>query len=170
MGGFKHKIQMGWSKKKRQAKKRTMRKGSIIAIVAMAILILTLLGVGLLSIAYGTRLRAVMFQKETIAKMAAEAGYEVESGRFPFSALGKASILNEPHGFVKVITQVGTGEVLGVHMVGPRVTELIAAATTAMGFDADVERWSEVIHPHPTLSEAVGEAVMAAAGKPLHGE
>ena len=101
---------------------------------------------------------------------AAEAGYEVESGRFPFSALGKASILNEPHGFVKVVTQVGTGEVLGVHMVGPRVTELIAAATTAMGFDADVESWSEVIHPHPTLSEAVGEAVMAAAGKPLHGE
>ena len=100
---------------------------------------------------------------------AAEAGYQVESGRFPFSALGKASILNEPHGFVKVVTQAGSGEVLGVHMVGPRITELIAAAATAMAFDADVERWSEVIHPHPSLSEAVGEAIMAAAGRPLHG-
>jgi len=100
---------------------------------------------------------------------AVEAGYQAKTGRFPFSALGKASILNEPHGFVKVVSEAGTGEILGVHMVGPRVTELIAAAATAMGFDADVERWSEVIHPHPSLSEALGEAVLAAAGKPLHG-
>ena len=76
MGGFKHKMQMGWSGKKRRSKKRSMRKGSILAFVAIAVLILTLLGLGLLSVAYGTRLRAVMFQKKTIAKMAAEAGYE----------------------------------------------------------------------------------------------
>lgn len=101
---------------------------------------------------------------------AAEAGYQIKTGRFPFSALGKASILNEPHGFVKVVIEAETGEILGVHMVGPRVTELIAAAVTAMGFDADVERWSEVIHPHPSLSEALGEAVLAAAGNPLHGD
>ncbi len=100
---------------------------------------------------------------------AAEAGYQTRSGRFPFSALGKASILNELHGFIKVVSESETGEVLGVHMVGPRVTELISGAATAMGFDADVERWSEVIHPHPSLSEALGEAVQAAAGKPLHG-
>ncbi len=100
---------------------------------------------------------------------AIEAGYRARTGRFPFSALGKASILNEPHGFVKVVSESETGEVLGVHMVGPRVTELISAAATAMGFDADVERWSEVIHPHPSLSEALGEAVQAVAGHPLHG-
>jgi dihydrolipoamide dehydrogenase len=100
---------------------------------------------------------------------AVEAGYQVKTGQFPFSALGKASILNEPHGFVKVVSDADTGEILGVHMVGPRVTELIGAAVTAMGFDADVERWSEVIHPHPSLSEALGEAVLAAAGNPLHG-
>ncbi|MCK9994682.1 MAG: dihydrolipoyl dehydrogenase [Candidatus Krumholzibacteria bacterium] len=100
---------------------------------------------------------------------AIEAGYQARTGRFPFSALGKASILNEPHGFVKVVSEAETGEVLGVHMVGPRVTELISGAATAMGFDADVERWSEVIHPHPSLSEALGEAVQAAAGNPLHG-
>ncbi|MCK5171929.1 MAG: hypothetical protein KAR47_00970, partial [Planctomycetes bacterium] len=76
MGGFKHKIQTGWSNTKRLAKKRTMRKGSVLVFVAMAILVLTILGLGLLSIAYGTRLRAIMYQKETIAKMAAEAGYE----------------------------------------------------------------------------------------------
>jgi len=100
---------------------------------------------------------------------AVEAGYLVRTGRFPFSALGKASILNEPHGFVKVVSEADSGEVLGVHMVGPRVTELIGSAATAMGFDADVTSWNEVIFPHPTLSEAVAEAVTAAAGKPLHG-
>ena len=100
---------------------------------------------------------------------AVEAGYQTRIGQFPFSALGKASILNELHGFVKVVSEAGTGEVLGVHMVGPRVTELISGAATAMGFDADVERWSEVIHPHPSLSEALGEAVQAAAGNPLQG-
>jgi dihydrolipoamide dehydrogenase len=100
---------------------------------------------------------------------AVEAGYQTRTGQFPFSTLGKASILNELHGFIKVVSEAETGEVLGVHMVGPRVTELISGAATAMGFEADVERWSEVIHPHPSLSEALGEAVLAAAGHPLHG-
>ncbi len=104
---------------------------------------------------------------------AAEAGYLVRTGRFPFSALGKASILNEPHGFVKVVSEVDSGEVLGVHMVGPRVTELIGSAATAMGLGADVSAWSEIIFPHPTLSEAISEAITEAvapiAGNPLHG-
>ena len=100
---------------------------------------------------------------------ASEVGHLVSIGRFPFSALGKASILNEPHGFVKVVSDRESGKVLGVHMVGPRVTELIGAASTALGFTADVTDWSEVIFPHPTLSEAMGEAVQAAADRPLHG-
>ena len=97
------------------------------------------------------------------------AGYLVKTGRSPFSALGKASILNEPHGFIKVVSDAENGQVLGVHMVGPRVTELIGSAATAMGMEAEVTGWSEVIFPHPTLSEALGEAILAAAGRPLHG-
>lgn len=97
------------------------------------------------------------------------AGHEIRVGRFPFSALGKASILGEPHGFIKVVVDAETDRVLGVHMVGPRVTELIAEATAVLGLGATVESWAETIHPHPTLSEALGEAVMAAAGRPLHG-
>lgn len=97
------------------------------------------------------------------------AGHQIQVGRFPFSALGKASILGEPHGFIKVVADAETGRVLGVHMVGPRVTELIAEATAVLGLGATVESWAETIHPHPTLSEALGEAVLAAVGRPLHG-
>ena len=97
------------------------------------------------------------------------AGHDVQCGQFPFSALGKASILNEPHGFIKVVSDAENGKVLGVHMVGPRVTELLGEAVTALGFEADLKTWSEVIHPHPSLSEAVGEAIAAAAGCPVHG-
>lgn len=97
------------------------------------------------------------------------AGHEVQCGQFPFSALGKASILNEPHGFIKVVSDAETGKVLGVHMVGPRVTELLGEAVTALGFEADLKTWSEVIHPHPSLSEAMAEAVAAASGRPVHG-
>ena len=96
-------------------------------------------------------------------------GRRTRVGRFPFAALAKASILGEPHGFVKVVTDAEDGAVLGVHMVGPRVTELIAGAATALGLDAGAEAWSGIIHPHPTLSEAVPEALHAALGEPLHG-
>jgi len=96
-------------------------------------------------------------------------GHEVAVGRFPFAALGKASILGEPHGFVKVVADAEEAKVLGVHMVGPRVTELIAEAVTVMGLGAELTAWTEIIHPHPTLSEALLEAVHAAAGEPLHG-
>ena len=96
-------------------------------------------------------------------------GHELAVGRFPFAALAKASILGEPHGFVKVVTDAEDGSILGVHMVGPRVTELVAGATTAMGLAASAEAWSSIIHPHPTLSEAVLEAVHGALGEPLHG-
>lgn len=95
------------------------------------------------------------------------AGYEVKTGRFPFSALGKAAILSEPHGFVKVVSDAESAKVLGVHMVGPRVTELLGEAVAALGFEADLGTWSEVMHAHPTLGEAVGEAVAAAGGLPL---
>ncbi len=100
---------------------------------------------------------------------AIEQGHQINIGKFPFSALGKASILNEPHGFIKVISDAENGRVLGVHMVGAKVTELIGDACTAMGLEATVGVWGEVIHPHPSLSEALTEAILAAAGRPLHG-
>jgi dihydrolipoamide dehydrogenase len=78
-------------------------------------------------------------------------------------------MLEEAHGFVKVLGDEATGEVLGVHMVGSRVTELIGEAACVLGFGADLATWSEVVHPHPTLSEALGEAVSAAAGRMVRG-
>ena len=82
----------------------------------------------------------------------------------PFAALGKASILNEPHGFVKVVTDAETEKVLGVHMVGPRVTELIAEATLALEMGADAEDIGLTIHPHPTLNETICFAAEMAEG------
>lgn len=103
------------------------------------------------------------------ARQAEDEGRQVSVGTFDFAALGKASILNEPHGFSRVVADAETGEVLGVHLVGARVTELIAGAATALGMGADLHRWADVIHPHPTLSEAIHEAIHGALGEPLHG-
>lgn len=97
------------------------------------------------------------------------AGRAVTIGKFPFSAVGKASILNEPHGFVKIVSDPDTGRVLGVHMVGPRVTELLGEAVAVLGLEATVESWSGIIHPHPSLSEAVGEAILSSLGMSVHG-
>lgn len=97
------------------------------------------------------------------------AGHEIKVGRFPFSALGKASILGEPNGFIKVIADAENDQVLGVHMVGPRVTELIGEAVAVLAQGTTIESWAETIHPHPSLSEALGEAVLATAGRPVHG-
>jgi len=103
------------------------------------------------------------------ADQAEAAGHTVTCGRFPFAALGKASILNEPHGFVKVVADAESDRILGVHMVGPRVTELIGGAVTALAHEATLTSWSEAIQPHPSLSEALAEALLAAGGRPLHG-
>jgi len=99
---------------------------------------------------------------------ASNRGHQVRTGKFPFAALGKASILNEPHGFVKVVIDTESDRVLGVQMVGPRVTELIAEATAVMGLGADTAAWSRVIHPHPTLSESISEAARDALGRPIY--
>ena len=83
--------------------------------------------------------------------------------------MGKAAVLNEPHGFVKAIRDVETDRVIGVHMVGPHVTDLIAEAASMMRAGVDLDTWTRAIHPHPTLSEALGEALLAAGGRGLHG-
>jgi dihydrolipoamide dehydrogenase len=99
---------------------------------------------------------------------AREAGYDVEVARYQWAASGKASILGEPHGFVKAIAEKG-GKVLGVHMIGPRVTELVAEAQLIVNWEAYPSEVAALLHPHPTLSEAVGETMLHLAGKQLHG-
>jgi dihydrolipoamide dehydrogenase len=101
-------------------------------------------------------------------KQARESGAEVEVGKFPFTANSKAKILNETAGFVKVVADKKSGDILGVHMVGPNVTELIAEAALGKFLESTPWEIAYNIHPHPTLSEAVGEAAHATEGEPLH--
>jgi len=95
-------------------------------------------------------------------------GIDVKTGRFPFAAIGKAAILGEITGFIKVVTDKKYDEIVGVHMIGPRVTELIAEATLGMELETTDEAMIHAIHPHPTLSEAMGEAAMAVHGRAIH--
>jgi dihydrolipoamide dehydrogenase len=97
---------------------------------------------------------------------ARERGYEVQVGKFNFQVLAKSNIVGEG-GIVKVVADKG-GQVLGVHMIGPHVTELIAEASLIYNWEAAVADVAAVIHPHPTLSEAIGETFLSLAGKPLH--
>lgn len=101
-------------------------------------------------------------------QQAKDAGNEVHVARFPWAASGKAAILGSTGGFVKVVARKD-GPVLGVHMVGPRVTELIAEAQLITNWEAYPAEVAALFHPHPTLSEAVGESMMHLAGKQLHG-
>ena len=95
-------------------------------------------------------------------------GYDVRVGVFPFRALGRARIANEIDGFVKIVADRKYDEVLGVHMIGPRSTELVAEATIALRLECTVEEMIRTIHAHPTMSEAVGEAAHAAHGAAIH--
>jgi dihydrolipoamide dehydrogenase len=95
---------------------------------------------------------------------AKERGHEVKVGKFPFSALGKAMILGETEGFVKVVAAAKFDEVLGVHIIGPHATDLLAEACVAMGLEATAEELGHIMHAHPTLSEAVMEAAEAVHG------
>lgn len=101
-------------------------------------------------------------------KQAREAGYEIKVGKFPFTASGKASAAGSKSGFVKVIFDAKYGEWLGCHMIGDNVTELIAEAVVARKLETTGEEIIKSIHPHPTMSEAVMEAVAAAYGEVIH--
>jgi dihydrolipoamide dehydrogenase len=101
-------------------------------------------------------------------RQAREKGHNVRIGKFPFAANSKATILGAREGFVKVVSDEKYGEILGVHMIGPRVTEMIAEAVVAMRLEGTVEDLAYAIHPHPTLTEAVMEAAHAAHDWPIH--
>jgi dihydrolipoamide dehydrogenase len=95
-------------------------------------------------------------------------GYDVKIGTFPFGVLGRARMANETEGFVKIVAEKKYDEVLGVHMIGPRSTELVAEATLALRLECTVEELIRTIHAHPTMSEAVGEAAHATHGAAIH--
>ena len=104
-----------------------------------------------------------------LSEAAAKAnGREVSVGRFPFTANGKAVALGETDGFLKVVADKRTGEILGVHIVGPEATELIHEFAVGRTLEATLEEIIHTIHAHPTLSEAALEATLAALGQAIH--
>lgn len=123
---------------------------------------------------FDNQVPAVIFTDPEIAyvglqeKEAKDQGLEVETGMFPFAALGRALTMDETEGFVKVVAQKSSGRVLGVQMVGPHVSDLIAEATLGIEMGASLEDFALTIHAHPTLPEALEEAMESVIGMPIH--
>jgi dihydrolipoamide dehydrogenase len=101
-------------------------------------------------------------------RQAREAGHKVKIGKFPYAAVSKAAILGAREGFVKVVSDEKFGEILGVHIIGPRATETIAEAVMAMRLEGTVDDIAHTIHAHPTLAEGMGEAAHAAVDWAIH--
>lgn len=99
---------------------------------------------------------------------AKERGFKVKTGKFSFKAIGKALVYGESDGFVKIVADEETNDILGVHMIGPHATDLISEAGLAMVLDATPWEIASTVHPHPTLSEIMGEAALAVDGKAIH--
>ncbi|WP_417899691.1 dihydrolipoyl dehydrogenase [Bacillus haimaensis] len=99
---------------------------------------------------------------------AKEKGFEVKTGKFSFRAIGKALVYGESDGFVKLVVNKKNDDILGVHMIGPHVTDMISEAGLARVLDATPWEIGHTIHPHPSLSEAIGEAALAVDGKAIH--
>ena len=95
-------------------------------------------------------------------------GFDVRVGTFPFGVLGRAKMAQETDGFVKIVADKKYDELLGVHMIGPRSTELVAEATVALRLESTVEELIRTIHAHPTFAEAIGEAAHATHGAAIH--
>ncbi len=96
------------------------------------------------------------------------AGYDVKIGQFPFSASGKARILHETDGFIKIVSETKYDEVLGVHIIGPHATELLAEACVAMALETTADELGRTIHAHPTVSESMMEAAEGVHGLTIH--
>ncbi len=101
-------------------------------------------------------------------KQAKERGYEVKVGKFPFSANSKSGIIGHSEGFIKIVSEAKYDEILGVHAIGPRVTEMIAEACVALQGEFTAEELARTMHAHPTLSESITEAAHAVYGLPIH--
>jgi dihydrolipoamide dehydrogenase len=101
-------------------------------------------------------------------KRARDAGKQIKIGKFPFQASGRALAAGEPDGFVKLIFDSKYGELLGVHMIGETVTELLSELVLARKLEATEAEIIEAMHPHPTMSEAVMEAAGVADGRAIH--
>lgn len=99
---------------------------------------------------------------------AKEMGYDVQVTKHSFAGNAKAQMMHAARGFAKLVSEKD-GAILGIHMIGPRVTELLAEALVTVGWEARPAEVAAFVHPHPTLSEVVGEAALEAIGKPLHG-
>jgi len=99
---------------------------------------------------------------------ARDAGYEIKVGKFPFTASGKASSAGARDGFVKLIFDARYGELLGAHMIGANVTEMIAEIVVARKLEITGHDLIKAVHPHPTMSEAIMEAAAAAYGEVIH--
>ncbi len=101
-------------------------------------------------------------------QMAKSAGFNVKTGRFPLTALGKAIAIGETEGFVKVVADEATGQVLGIHMIGHDVNELLGEATMVAMLEATTTELGFAVHAHPTLGEALKEAALAVTGQSIH--
>ncbi|HET9480885.1 MAG TPA: dihydrolipoyl dehydrogenase, partial [Candidatus Polarisedimenticolia bacterium] len=99
---------------------------------------------------------------------AKQRGHDVKTSKFPFTHSSKAPILGQTSGFVKMVADSKYGELLGVHIIGPRATEMIAEAGIALRTEATVEEMYRTIHPHPTLSEAMMEAARGVFDRAIH--
>ena len=107
-------------------------------------------------------------QAEVLARVAKEQGFEPIEGKFPFGASGRAMSLNQTEGWVKVVSDAKTDKVLGLHMIGPEVTELIAEGALAIEMGATTEDLAQTIHAHPTLPETIMEAAEAVHNMAVH--
>jgi dihydrolipoamide dehydrogenase len=117
--------------------------------------------------------RAVYCQPQVASLGLSEAqakqrGLDVQTGRFPFRANGKAMASGDPDGFVKIVAERKTGQVVGFHMIGHNVTELLGEATLGSALESTPAELGSAVHAHPTLSEAVKEAALAVSGEAVH--
>lgn len=122
-----------------------------------------------------THIPTCIYSSPEVAKVgltedeAREKGYKVKTGKFSFRAIGKALVFGEEDGFVKMVVDEESNDLLGVHMIGPHVTDLISEAGLARVLDATPWEIAHTIHPHPSLSEVMGEAALATLGRAIHG-
>jgi len=101
-------------------------------------------------------------------KAAKAKGHDVQVGSFPFSPMAKANIVGEPHGFIKIVADSQYGEILGIHILGPKATELVASSVALMGGEFTVDELINTMYPHPTLNEVFPEAARAVYGRALN--